>query len=389
MKNPIKYLLLLSVFTFVFKSSPAQDKTKTKFGNGINLIAADSSFSMKFTVRIQSQYEGNLDLGTNEYTDGFQIRRARIKFGGFMYDPKVEYKVELAISNADIESGAVPQSGDVSNIVLDAYVSWNFWRNWSLLFGQKKLPGNRERVISSQQIQFVDRSNLNSRFNIDRDMGVQLVYNGNYFNLTGALSMGEGRNIVVDNAGGYDYTIRGEYLPLGKFAHGGDYFEADLEREPSPKLSIGVTYDFNDGASRQRGQLGKFFTTTRDLATVFADAHFKYQGFSSEAEYAYKKAPDGPVVYDAAGNFADAYYTGKGFNLQAGYLFKNNVEVAGRYTLVTPEAITQRNDNTQYTLALSKYFTKHFFKLQTDVTLIRENTLEDALMYRLKLEFSL
>ena len=174
MKTSLKYFLLPSIITFAFYSLSAQEKIKSKFGNGVNLIAADSSFSLKFTVRIQSQYEGNLDLGTNEYTDGFQIRRARLKFGGFMYNPKVEYKVELALSNADIEGGAVPESGNVSNIVLDAYVSWNFWRNWSVIFGQKKLPGNRERVISSQQVQFVDRSNLNSKFNIDRDLGVQL-----------------------------------------------------------------------------------------------------------------------------------------------------------------------------------------------------------------------
>jgi phosphate-selective porin OprO/OprP len=386
MKTLIQFLLLQPILCFAFYSVSAQDKISSKFGHGINLLAADSSFSMKFTVRVQSQYEGNLDLGTNEYTDGFQIRRARLKFSGFMYNPKVEYKVELALSNADIEGGAVPESGNVSNIVLDAYVLWHFSQKWSLVFGQKKLPGNRERVISSQQVQFVDRSNLNSKFNIDRDLGIQLLYNADHFNLIGALSMGEGRNMVIDNIGGYDYTLRGEYLPFGQFTHGGDYFESDLERESTPKLSVGVTYDFNDGASRERGQLGEFFSTTRDLVTVFADAHFKYRGFSSEAEYANKQAPEGPLVNDASGN---AYYTGTGFNWQAGYLFKNNVEVAGRYTLVTPEAITKRNENTQYTLALSKYFTQHYFKLQTDVTLIREQTLEDALMYRLKLEFSL
>jgi hypothetical protein len=389
MKRLIKCSLVFPIFSFAFSSLSAQETIANKFGNGINVVAADSSFSMSFSLRIQSIYEGNLDLGTSLYNDGFQIRRARMKFDGFMYTPRVKYKVELALSNADIESGAVSESGNVSNIVLDAYVSWNFWRKWTVAFGQKKLPGNRERVISSQQVQFVDRSNLNARFNIDRGVGLQLLYAATHLNLTGALTMGEGRNIVVRNTGGYDYTIRGEYLPFGQFTHGGDYFEADLEREPVPKLSIGATYDFNDGASRQGGQLGDFLNTMRDLVTVFADAHFKYRGFSSEAEYAYKQAADGPVVNDAAGNFADAYYTGTGFNWQAGYLFRNKLEVAGRYTRVTPQTVTGRNENTQYTLALSKYFVRHSLKLQTDLTLIKEATREDALMYRLKLEFAL
>ena len=49
-----------------------------------------------------------------------------------------------------------------------------FWKSFSIKFGQGKLPGNRERVISSGNLQLVDRSRLNSRYNIDRDVGFTL-----------------------------------------------------------------------------------------------------------------------------------------------------------------------------------------------------------------------
>lgn len=385
-----KYTFLGLVLAFLLLGEAyAQDISNNRFGKGVRLMAADSSFSMKFTVRIQTQYEGEKNLDTKEYNDIFHVRRARVKFDGFMYDPKVQYKIELAVANRDINSGAIPESGNTSNIVLDAFVTWNFYRNWSVIFGQKKLPGNRERVVSSQQVQFVDRSNVNSRFNIDRDLGVHLMHETEKTNLIGAVTMGEGRNMVVDNQGGYDFTLRGEYLPFGQFTNGGDYFYSDIEREKTPKLSIGVTYDFNEGAARRGGQLGPFFDAHRDLETVFADVHFKYRGFSSYVEYANKKAPAGPLLYDEGGNFENAYYTGEGFNWQAGYLFKNNWEVAGRYTVVTPEAITRRNQNTQYTLGLSKYFVSHFLKVQTDVSLIEEDNAADMFMYRFKVEFSL
>jgi len=387
MNSFIKYSLVVLLMVFSALSLEAQDKTSNRFGKGIRIIASDSSFSMKFAVRMQSLYDGTLNLATDEYEDGFQIRRFRLKFDGFVYNPKLQYKIELAIANSDISSGAIPESGNTSNVVLDAYVSWNFYRNWTLIFGQKKLPGNRERVISSQVLQFVDRSNLNSRFNIDRDAGIQLLYNADKVNLIGALTMGEGRNMVIDNIGGYDYTIRGEYLPFGKFTNGGDYFGSDLEREETPKLSLAVTYDFNDRASRVGAQLGDFLPATTDLSTIFADAHFKYNGFSSMIEYANKKAPDGPLVYDVDGTTVlDAFYTGEGFNWQAGYLFKNNLEVAGRYTYVSPEDITGRNPNTQYTLGLSRYFVGHNLKIQTDLTFIEEDNRDDALMYRLQME---
>jgi phosphate-selective porin len=365
----------------------AQDRTSNRFGKGINILAIDSSFSLKFSARIQSLYQGQYNTTSEEYKDGFQIRRSRLKFDGFAYHPSFQYKIELAVANADINSGAIPQSGNTSNIVLDAYVKWNFYKRWSIWFGQAKLPGNRERVISSQALQFVDRSNVNGRFNLDRDAGLQLHYNAPKWNIIGALSMGEGRNMVISNVGGYDYTARAEYLPFGQFESKGDYFSADLKREDKPKLSIGLTYDFNDGASRERGQLGDFLDVQRDLKTWFVDAHFKYQGFSSLIEYANREAAESPIVTNEEGEVA-SFYTGQGLSLQAGYLFHNNLEIAARYTTITPEKITMNNYNEQYTIGLSKYFVDHSLKIQTDMSLNKEESKSDVLMYRLQVEFA-
>ena len=63
---------------------------------------------------------------------------------------------------------------------MDAVLKNHINENWSLWFGQTKLPGNRERVYSSQELQFVDRSLVNARFNLDRDVGVQTISQGQY-----------------------------------------------------------------------------------------------------------------------------------------------------------------------------------------------------------------
>ena len=75
----------------------------------------------------------------------------------------------------------------------DAVVKYKATKNLEFWFGQTKLPGNRERVISSQALQFVDRSLVNSRFNIDRGSGIQFRSHhklGNQFmvNLAGSWS---------------------------------------------------------------------------------------------------------------------------------------------------------------------------------------------------------
>lgn len=61
----------------------------------------------------------------------------------------------------------------------DAAVRYNCNEHLTFIFGQTKLPGNRQRVISSGEQQFAERSIVNAAFNFDRDFGVQFYYHRN------------------------------------------------------------------------------------------------------------------------------------------------------------------------------------------------------------------
>jgi phosphate-selective porin OprO/OprP len=394
----LKKLALYSLLLFTYSVS-AQDITANKYGKGLlNFTAGDSSYSVKFNIRMQQLFvaqttlDGELNQG--DVSTNFLTRRARLKFGGFAFNPKVTYKIEIGLSNRDF-GGANAATNNADKMILDAVVKWNFYKNFSLWVGQTKLPGNIERVISSQQLQFVDRSQLNARFNIDRDQGVQLRHHFKAGKMLVreivSVSQGEGRNIVNGNRNGFDYTGRLELLPFGAFTKKGDYSGSDLQREVSPKLLIGLTYDFNDGAQNQRGQLGSTMLTPADLHTIFADMMFKYNSMSIMAEYANKKADGTPLVFDNNNVLNNSYYTGSALNVQLGYLFQNNVELAGRVTTVDPEDVTGRTDYNQYTLGISKYVSGHNLKIQSDITLTSENGLEtdDDLMFRLQVELAL
>jgi hypothetical protein len=127
----------------------------------------------------------------------------------------------------------------------------------------------------------------------------------------------------------------------------------------------------------------------RSLQSWFADAHFKYNGYSSMISYAYKTAPDGSVLAaDAGGSVTEAFYTGSAFNWQSGYVFKNNIQLGLRYTNVTPEAATQRAKDNQYTAAFSKYFVGHNLKIQSDITYIDQLGAAGEMMYRFQVELA-
>src|SRR5690554_4157139 len=124
----------------------------------------------------QALYSSNASIINNKFSKNnsyFGIRRARLKFDGFAYTPKLTYKIEVGLANDDID-GISEHSNHAPLLLLDAVAKWNFYKNFELWLGQAKLPGNRERLISSGDLQFVDRSLLNSHFNIDRETAFQL-----------------------------------------------------------------------------------------------------------------------------------------------------------------------------------------------------------------------
>lgn len=397
--NKVKLLLIAFVVSLTIN---AQEVTKQKFGKGIfDIVAADSSWSMKFGARFQTLFIGEWNLndtaGITDGTSNFLTRRARLKFDGFAYSPKLEYKLELGLSNRDI-SGASTHTSNAPNYIFDAVLKWNFYKNFTLWAGQTKLPGNRERVISSGNLQFVDRSLLNNAFNIDRDMGTQLRHEfkiGENFEVREmvAVSQGEGRNVTADNLGGYQWTSRVELLPFGSFQKEGDYSGSDLQREQKPKLSIAASYDVNNKAVKTRSNMGSYMETDNgffetDIHTLFVDMMFNYKGFSLMAEYANREAEQAIAKNSDGSLTGDVVNVGKGLNAQVGYLFKNNWELATRFTYIEMDKkITGDDIERQYTFGVSKYIVGHKLKVQSDMSYLDvQGSKDNELMYRLQID---
>jgi len=400
-KNLMLVLCLL-VVNINMAQSVRHNNTKAIFGKGIQFNSADTSMSIKFHLRMQSLFSAQQSLASaSQLQSSFIIRRFRLKFNGFALTPRLQYKVELGLTNRDISVSNEDGNGSgASRIILDAVLKYQFTDHWAVWIGQTKLPGNRERVISSANLQFVDRSLVNSKFNIDRDVGIQLhgKYSLGNFVIKPkiAWSMGEGRDITASNTGAYNYTARLELLPLGEFAGKGDYFLADLKREGKPKLALGITYNLNEKASRQQGQLGAYLYDStgtgyvkNDLTAIMADLIFKYKGFSILTEYVNTTAADKIAGTIDADDSDKNYHTGSGINIQAGYVLKNNMEFAGRYTQITPDDINFSGivETTEYTFVVSKYFSGHNLKLQSDISWIDVATASDpSIRFRFQLE---
>lgn len=360
-------LILLSLLSFA--QSPESPLPYFTYGKGLGITSPDSLFMLNIRFRMQNRLAFTTESADNLNLDKVEarVRRLRLRFDGFIYSRKLTYVIQLAFSRGDLDF----DDTGFPNIIRDAMVLYRVNEHLTVGAGQTKLPGNRQRINSSGDLQFADRSIVNSAFNIDRDFGVQVYYQNNIskvtYGLRGAISSGEGRNFNSSDRG-LAYTGRVELLPLGPFTNGGDYFEGDLEREPTPKLSLGASYSNNQNAIRTGGQLGTFLYDSRDITTEMVDFLFKYNGWAFAAEYLRRMADD-PITTNLEGD-QRYVYTGHGQNYQGSYLFRKNLELAARYSEVRPnlaiQTLTPRVR--QYTMGVTRYIKGHRVKLQTDLT---------------------
>ncbi len=372
-------LFLLQLEHNLFSQETTRSPASFDFNEkGITFATSDSLLQVIMRFRIQNSVtfttvgEDDLEIETSDMS----IRRMRLRFGGSLYDPRLSFNLQLSFARGDLDY----DDTQFPNIIRDAAIFWNFSKNAGIGLGQTKLPGNRQRVISSGDLQFADRSLVNSRFSLDRDFGLQGFYSFNVnniaMNVRGAISSGDGRYATRSNGANFAYTGRFEVLPFGKFTSGGDYFESDLIRESKPKLSLGATYSENKKSYRTRGQLGARLFEERDQEIILIDALLKYRGFAIYTEYAQRFCDD-PITYDT--DMKAAYvYIGKGYLAQLSYLFMNNFEIASRMAVVSPDKLIYSMKGTEWnrhiTSCFTYYLSKHRAKFQLELT---HNTLEN------------
>lgn len=343
------------------------------YGKGLGMTSADSIFQLNIRFRMQNRvtvYERE----DEETSYDAQIRRLRLRLDGYVGSPQFQYVLQLSFAPGDV--GKIEEGKNI-NIIRDAAITYKPNKNWNFIFGQTKIPGNRQRVNSSGALQLTDRSINNASFNIDRDFGFQAYYLNEKkdkfsYNIKTALTSGNGRNISQEDTN-VAISTKLELLPFGTFSKGGEYFEGDLAREKKPKLMISGAYHQNNDSWNDKGQLGEEIYEARDLKSVFVDAILKYQGWSGMFSYMSRNT-DNPLTtkLDENNQLQTAFvYAGEGNDYQLSYTFPSKWEIIGRYSRqnVASEIYQLNIPNTkQHSIGITKYIWEHAFKIQTEFT---------------------
>lgn len=224
----MKRVLICLVCLFHLASVQAQRETESDEAPLLNATQGvrfqkDSLYAINMRFRMQNRffYESEDGANLSPSSLGFLVRRLRFRLDGFLFDPRLAYYIQLSFSRNDLGL----TNSDVAEPIRDAMIYYHFSPKFYIGFGQSKLPGNRQRVVSSGNLQLPERSPVNNLLTLDRDVGVffyaTLPLGQQVVRFKGAISSSEGRNALPRDAG-LAYTLRAEWLPLGKFKNSGD-----------------------------------------------------------------------------------------------------------------------------------------------------------------------
>ena len=337
------------------------------YKKGFFFRTRDDEFFMRMTGRIQMRYgyedrDNVHDTEEQQDESSFNLRRARLKWDGHAYK-HLKYKIELALKS----TGTVDGSKAVE--LIDWLASYNKNPALSVQFGQWKVPWNRQRVISSSNLQLIDRATSQDEFTQDRQVGAMLhgkLFNKKFEYYAGMFN-GNGRNESSNGNNEMLYIARVSWNPFGAFGSGIGEKESDLDWSEKPKAHISAAIAFDGGADETIAlkRVGTITAKEVDKTSIVGEYGLKYRGFSTKAEVYWRKY-DG-IDTSVLDTNKSTKVIDRGFFVQGGYfVIPDKFEVAGRYSLVDFDNQRTTDATRETTVGLSWFFAGHGNKLQVN-----------------------
>jgi hypothetical protein len=359
-------------------------------GGAVWKPGSDEMFALDFRLRVQLRYELQHDHEERETSNVFSVRRARLQFKGHLFGEHNKYYLQIAISPNDMGWTA---DGPSFTPIRNWELSFDYLRDLTVTVGQMKVNYNRQRVISSGDLQLPDRSTVTGEFTLDRDVGLKLSSNDlggiGYLRYSLGIFNGEGRDGYRVDDMGMLYVARLELVPTGDADGEWTDDEVDWSRSLRPSFVIAGAYAFHDRAKRDRGSLGNrpLDQGTTDFHQAQADLMFKYAGLSLTGEFQWRKGirqfGEGTVIDDMGMEVLAprlAARNGLGYFVQAGVLIPRlPLEFIGRWAQIIglgDASQTSLPDSEEAGGGVSWYFARHSLKLSADYFRLRTDSFD-------------
>lgn len=320
------------------------------YNKGFYIKSSDKRFLLKINGFTKIRW-----TGANRQTDnprrqgrqprddinGFEIEDMRLIFGGYLYDPRLTYKLVI--------TGDTDQQGGQWRTQI-AWIDYKVAEELQFVAGLIRPPFGRQQLVSRPFFQFPDRSIANEVFTRNRTI-LAGVHGMLAKKLSYSMAVANGFSNPHDGCRldqldtNFAYVGRLVAHILGKPIR----TESDLAYSKDPQLEFGASFAYNDDNGDRRpsaayavpdrirrgrgvGGYGLADLSGTAYYQFGADAAFRYRGLSVTSEY-FLQTIDSETPFSAwalATGRDDAMHQQGGY-VQAGYfLVPRLFEVAGR-----------------------------------------------------------
>jgi len=360
----------MELFFFKHGLSEKVDRPKTPTLNvvwrdGKTRMTIGSNFYLEMSNRIQVRYthifpDDAVKLGGTENAGdsqgSFRIRRAKLKFEGWFYQPWLTYEVQTnwpGLSTANL-----------AGYLEDANINWDLGKGkktFMVKFGQFKVPFGLQELTSSGSQQLVDRSLVSNAYFRGRETGLSVwgVLFDNKFEYRGMLSNGNGVSRSANDNDKFQYNARVTFqpngaVPLGTYS-GAHQSESDFETRAlgKPIFTISGGFEQNDLSFVATDLKTNLKSTLWEVDTMF-----KFRGFSATGAYIWGERE--PQITDPS-------FDTRGWYAQAGFfIVSDKWEIAARYGEQDPNKSNSDDKITEIRGGINFFYARHALKVQAD-----------------------
>ena len=161
------------------RASLLNDGLQAGWSDHFFLASPDGRSNLTLEGLMQIRWIFNYHDVPDRNRSGFENTRDWLTFRGHVFTPDLQYLVR----------GDFARSGG-NETLLDAWIRYNLTDEWSIRFGQFKLPFMREELIYDGYQQAVERSVGDQSMSLMRSQGVELTYGGDFDRVSVATSDG-------------------------------------------------------------------------------------------------------------------------------------------------------------------------------------------------------
>jgi phosphate-selective porin len=361
MKRILQESLLLLLLCC--SSALAAEVFSYELGEGLEIRSPDGNYTAHVDLRGQMRYTHS-DYEGGDSSEESKFNRIRFKMGGHAYREWLTYYTEYDFP---------------SERLLDLRFTMSPSDAVQFRFGQWKIPYNRERVDSSGNQQFVERSIVNDPFTLDRQQGVALFgrlwarraadswYNLGVFSGNGRGGSGMGARPLLLGRWQWNFLKR----DLG-------FTQSDVGYREKPAGSLALAAvnwrgRYTAYSSAGGGELPGFAPgddDRYDVSQVMFEAAYQYRGFSFQAEAHWKNVDDRTAHTDT--DLAGGYVEAGIFPHALWPRLPKPLELAARYAEVDPDQALGGDQRRETTLAANWFFNGHRNKLTLDVSRVTD-----------------